>query len=120
MANILSQSKSFMADVIPVRRLEMYELRLLFLFCLFNWMQPTTSARTVAIALASALFTTGIGFWMEWKGNELVKRHETAHMLLLLALLAIVLAVAWYGILKRDHSNINEPGHQIQAQASRG
>ena len=120
MANILSQSKSFMADVIPVKRSEMYQLRLPFLFCLFNWLQPATSARTVAFAFASALAITGIGFWMEWKGHELIKRHGTIHMFLLLALFVIVLAIAWYGIRKRDHSNINERGHQIQTPASHG
>jgi len=119
MANILSQSWSFMTDSIPAKRLEAYKLRLPLFFFMFMWAQTATfSARAAAFAFAVALVMTVMNFCMDWKGDEFIKRHEIARMVFLLALLAIVLATAWYGIQKRRHNDINQPRTHIQSPAS--
>jgi len=113
-ANVLSQSRSFMAESVSVRRSGMYQLRLLVFFLVFIWMQaPTLSVRAVALAFASALGATGMMFFLEF-----IRRHERAHLVFLIALLAIVIAIALYGIQKRQHFNTNEAGPKIQSPAS--
>jgi phosphatidylglycerophosphate synthase len=119
MANILSQSWSFMTDSNPVKRSEAYLDRLLLFFFMFMWVQTATfSARTAAFAFALSLAMTVMLFCMDWKGREFIKRHEIAHVVFMLVLLAIVVAIALYGIQKRGHNDINQPGTQIQSPAS--
>ena len=95
---------SYMSESVPSTRWELYTLRFEVLFFLLMWIATGAfTARMLSIALAASLIASAVNYGMERYGSEFFKSHKLARVVLLLALLVILLAIAWFAIGRNGH-----------------